>query len=608
METLIGKTLQDGKYTLETELGRGGFGVTFKAIHHYLGQPVVIKTLNDALLEHPFAQGNSAEVQQKFQDEARRLALCVHPNIVRVNDFFHEGGRFYLVMDYIPGQTLAAWVGQRGPLPEATAIHYIRQMGAALTVVHENGLLHRDVKPQNMILRQGTEDVILIDFGIAREFTPGVTQTHTSLVSEGYAPLEQYLPQSQRTPATDVYGLAATLYTLLTGQVPVAATLRTHHPLPSPQSLRPDLSPGVSDAVLVGMALDFQARPATVVEWLSLFSPISSPMVSGTVATPGVTGPTVAVLPQGQTVTRPGTVVPPPVSRMPVLWLWLGAAVMAGAVGFGTVVWQSQRPAEILDGSLSPPVSPSLTPAPAPTPTPDAVVSPTPPSAPSPSVRVTPVAPSRPPTPPSPSVSAPPETVSSPSEIPPPLTDTPVRQAPTPVSPSSEEKPALPGLFRSDRQGVPESLRNRGETEAMNPSPGRMRVPGFTPGTPEHQIRSSLGEPTQTEASGYWPNTHTALYELHSNQVTLGYIYDQDTNQLRQTEVAFAQEIDPLVMRTALNGMLNGTPADVMAGFEEVYHRRRQQYQFSKGNLKGMIERNTEDRIYIGIWEADLHE
>ena len=167
-----GRTLQSGKYTLEQELGRGGFGVTFKATHRYLGQTVVIKTLNEALQQHP----DFDKFQRQFQDEARRLASCVHPNIVRVSDFFIEDRLPYMVMDYIPGPTLDTVVFQ-GPLPEATAIHYIRQIGAALQLVHQNGLLHRDVKPQNIILRQGTEEVVLIDFGIAREYTLGAPQT-----------------------------------------------------------------------------------------------------------------------------------------------------------------------------------------------------------------------------------------------------------------------------------------------------------------------------------------------------------------------------------------------------------------------------------------------
>lgn len=264
---LAGKILQGGKYTLMQEIGRGGFGITFKATHHYLGHEVVIKTINEKLRQHP----DFAKFERQFQDEARRLASCIHPNIVRVSDFFVEDGLPYMVMEYIPGETLGdAFVLPAIPLPEETAIHYIRQIGAALQVVHNNGLLHRDVKPDNIILRQGTQEVVLIDFGIAREFNSGVRQTHTGLVSEGYSPIEQYLTQAQRTPATDIYGLAATLYALLTGQVPLPALLRDREQMPAPRELQPHLSAAVNQAVMRGMAVESRFRPQTVAEWLQL--------------------------------------------------------------------------------------------------------------------------------------------------------------------------------------------------------------------------------------------------------------------------------------------------------------------------------------------------
>jgi serine/threonine protein kinase len=266
MTSAIGKYLQNGKYTLEQELGQGGFGITYLAQHNTLGYVVVIKTLNDSLRQDP----KFWEFQRQFQDEARRLAKFSHPNIVRVTDFFVEESLPYIVMDFIPGQTLKTLVIPNNPLPETVAIHYIRQVANALKVVHQYGLLHRDVKPQNVILRQGTQEVVLIDFGIAREFTPGLTQTHTGVLSVGYAPIEQYLPRTKRTPATDVYGLAATLYTLLTAEVPVAATLRHRQTLPSPRELRPEISPMVNQAVLHGMAVEPEQRPATIDEWLSL--------------------------------------------------------------------------------------------------------------------------------------------------------------------------------------------------------------------------------------------------------------------------------------------------------------------------------------------------
>ncbi|MEH1997557.1 MAG: serine/threonine-protein kinase [Nostoc sp.] len=264
---LAGTILQDGKYTLIQEIGRGGFGITFKATHHYLGQEVVMKTINERLRQHP----DFAKFERQFQDEARRLATCIHPNIVRVSDFFVEDGLPYMVMEYIRGETLGdAFVLPGIPMSEATAIHYIRQIGAALQVVHNNGLLHRDVKPDNIIQRLGTQQVVLIDFGIAREFNGGVRQTHTGLVSEGYSPIEQYLTQASRTPATDVYGLAATLYALLTAQVPMPALLRDREQMPSPRELQPHLSAAVNQAVMRGMAVESRFRPATVAEWLQL--------------------------------------------------------------------------------------------------------------------------------------------------------------------------------------------------------------------------------------------------------------------------------------------------------------------------------------------------
>ncbi|MCC5604877.1 serine/threonine-protein kinase [Nostoc favosum] len=264
---LAGTILQDGKYTLIQEIGRGGFGITFKATHHYLGQEVVMKTINERLRQHP----DFAKFERQFQDEARRLATCIHTNIVRVSDFFVEAGLPYMVMEYIRGETLGdAFVLPGIPLPEATAIHYIRQIGAALQVVHNNGLLHRDVKPDNIILREGTQEVVLIDFGIAREFNGSVRQTHTGMVSEGYSPIEQYLTQAPRTPATDVYGLAATLYSLLTAQVPMPALLRDREQMPSPRELQPHLSAAVNQAVMRGMAVESRFRPSTVAEWLQL--------------------------------------------------------------------------------------------------------------------------------------------------------------------------------------------------------------------------------------------------------------------------------------------------------------------------------------------------
>ncbi len=300
---LTGKTLQGGKYTINQEIGRGGFGITYKAIHHFLHQEVVIKTLNHKLQKHP----DFAKFESQFQDEARRLASCVHPNIVRVSDFFVEADFPYMVMEYIPGETLGeAFVMPGIPLPEDQAIHYIRQVGAALGAVHQKGLLHRDVKPDNIILRQNTNEVILIDFGIAREFNAGVRQAHTGMVSEGYSPMEQYLTNAKRSPATDVYGLASTLYALLTGQVPMPVLLRDKEKMPSPRELQPHLSAAVNQSIMRGMAVEARFRPQTVDEWLDLLPDMTRRTVVQPVATHAV--PTIDLSTQEYEPTLP----PPP--------------------------------------------------------------------------------------------------------------------------------------------------------------------------------------------------------------------------------------------------------------------------------------------------------
>ncbi|MEH2026144.1 serine/threonine protein kinase [Nostoc sp.] len=346
---LAGTILQDGKYTLIQEIGRGGFGITFKATHQYLGQEVVMKTINERLRQHP----DFAKFEGQFQDEARRLATCIHPNIVRVSDFFVEAGLPYMVMEYIAGETLGdAFVLPGITLPEATAIHYIRQIGAALQVVHNNGLLHRDVKPDNIILRLGTQEVILIDFGIAREFNGGVRQTHTGLVSEGYSPIEQYMTQAPRTPATDVYGLAATLYALLTAQVPMPALLRDREQMPSPRELQPHLSAAVNQAVMRGMAVESRFRPATVAEWLQLLpgnGMNGTPQVLPTYAVPTVNlsaqqAATVIGKTAQNSIHRPSVLAQPGIAKETVLakklgssqvLIGIGVALVAATAGFG---------------------------------------------------------------------------------------------------------------------------------------------------------------------------------------------------------------------------------------------------------------------------------
>lgn len=521
MHTLIGKRLQGGKYTLDQMIGQGGFGITFRATHHLLGQTVVIKTLNG--LAEPDPQKFDA-LRRRFQDEARRLALCLHPNIVRVNDFFLEDGLPYLVMDYVPGQTLQELVFPDNPLPESIAVHYTRQIGDALRLVHANGLLHRDVKPENIILKEGTQQVILIDFGIAREFNSERTQTHTSFISAGYAPIEQYISQEKRTPATDVYGLAATLYALLTAHVPVASVLRDRQPMPAPQQLRPELSTTVNQAVMRGMAVEVKYRPETIDQWLALLPGASPDLIAPDLIAPNqaesrgqspprriapspvqppspTSAATIAVAPK-----RPATAAATRVSRANpsrpasgglssgVIWAMVGIAALLGTMvaALATVLQNppaqtetietapvpTERPAEPTfpspEASPFPAESPEpeASPTPTPSPTPEASPTPTPSPEASPIESPTPEPPTTSPTPApapeaSPAPAAPPADSAAPA---PEASSTPAAPSPAPAPDPSSSSPISepPPVEKPVRPSSPIS----------EPPPGQNRSPG----------------------------------------------------------------------------------------------------------------------------------
>lgn len=263
----LGQKLQSGKYTVEKVLGQGGFGITY-LVKDKQGNPLAIKTLNDYLQR----QYDFGKFQQDFLNEALRLAKFRHPHIVRVDEVIQEGEQWCMVMEYIDGENLAHRVWSQGILPESEALRYIHQIGEALTLVHNNGLLHRDIKPLNIMVRTSGLEAVLIDFGIAREFTPNLTQTHTQSLSDGFAPIEQYDWRAQRGAYTDVYALAATLYSLLTGEIPMPSPVRAFGtPLQPPKQLNPKISDRLNQAILQGMAMKPGDRPQSVAEWLAMF-------------------------------------------------------------------------------------------------------------------------------------------------------------------------------------------------------------------------------------------------------------------------------------------------------------------------------------------------
>lgn len=269
MNLTAGTPLQDGKYVLNNLLSQSALGVTFKATQTRLNQAVVLKTLRT----HP--EMDIAPLRQPFLEEVRRFTQCQHPGLVRVLDSFTEAGLPFVVMDYVAGQTLAERVRSRKPLPEAQAVQYIRQAGSALSVIHRHGLLHRDVKPENLVRPTGAAFVVLVGFSITPRTVPVETDRTDALLANPYAAIE--LQQAKGlTAAADIYALAATLYFLVTQHAPIAASRRQQMPLVPPRQLQPQLSTALERAILSGMALNAQERPQTIADWLALL-PDSNP-------------------------------------------------------------------------------------------------------------------------------------------------------------------------------------------------------------------------------------------------------------------------------------------------------------------------------------------
>lgn len=226
LETLVGK--QVGRYRLGRLLGYGGMGAVYLSVHEPLARPVAVKVLLPVLMKGP----PRLSFLDRFQDEARMVADLNHPNILPVYDFGVDGGMAYMVMGYASGGSLAAKLNPAkggGPLALQKVARYLSQAATALDYAHSKGIVHRDVKPQNLLL-EGTR-LLLSDFGIARVMGKHEDKSNPAsapTITMNGAPLRGtpfYLAPEQvgDTPVdrrADVYALGVTLYQMLTGRIP----------------------------------------------------------------------------------------------------------------------------------------------------------------------------------------------------------------------------------------------------------------------------------------------------------------------------------------------------------------------------------------------------
>jgi tRNA A-37 threonylcarbamoyl transferase component Bud32 len=306
------------RYRILELLGAGGMGAVYKAEHQLMQRTVALKVINPSLVDRPI-------MVERFRREVRAAARLAHPNIVTAYDAEQAGGFHFLVMEFVEGTSLARLVAAKGPLPVAQACDYARQAALGLQHAHEKGMVHRDIKPQNLMLTPHGQ-VKVLDFGLARfalesapagaplapaaapgesPDTPSASTAHDCLTQTGavvgtpdYLAPEQARDAHQADIRADIYSLGCTLYHLLTGRTPfpggaaqdklIAHCERAPAPL---TDLRGDVPPALARAVERMMAKEAARRPQTpadVAEALAPFLPKAPPSRRGTRRAPAV--------------------------------------------------------------------------------------------------------------------------------------------------------------------------------------------------------------------------------------------------------------------------------------------------------------------------------
>jgi len=277
------------EFVIERFLGSGGFAVTYLARDESLGGWRAVKEYAPREWGARRADGgvgprtgvDSRDYQwglERFLEEARILARFHHRNIVRVYRLFEAGGTAYMVTEHVEGRTLSAEVSETGPMPAARVRAMLLALADGLSVVHTAGLMHRDIKPDNVMLRpDGTP--VLIDFGSARQAIGRHSRRLTSVLTPGYAPLEQYSEKGNQGPWTDVYALGAVAYWTLTGQVPDDATERAREDrLPSVADVAPQpVGRRLAAAVDAALAVNEDDRPRSLEAWKPLLEEAQEP-------------------------------------------------------------------------------------------------------------------------------------------------------------------------------------------------------------------------------------------------------------------------------------------------------------------------------------------
>ena len=592
--------LLNNRYQVIQVLGAGGFGETFLAEDTHLPsrRRCVIKQLKP-LADDPKTY---QKIQQLFEREATTLEFLGEGSeqIPNLFAYFSENGLFYLVQEWIQGQTLTNVVETQGCLKEQAVKDILLSLLPVLEYVHSKGIIHRDIKPDNIILRNSNHKPVLIDFGavkatIRTTINSSGNPTQSMVIgTPGYMPIEQVLGRA--VFATDIYSLGLTAIYLLTGKHP--QELETNPETgkivweDDAQGISTSLKTVLNQAIDPNIGSRFSTASKMLYALQSNTSTATSPVLNNQ-----KTQKTVAVSPAGgiprKNINSTNSTTSPNWLKPGLIFGGLLAAGLIGGIAIAN--FNKQQPEEDVVVSQTPP----------PTIDNDNSVIPSP----EPSVNIQPTA--KPQVePPEPQIAPPQQQQEqiiepTPEEIPenrqPTAIFTPQPQPQIFSTPKLKPKPKpTPTANSLPEENVKPVTQNDSQNNTANTN-----IPVFPTGSDESNVTANLGQPTKV-SKGLW-NTRAYLYKLQPN-VDLGLLFDRQSGKLRQTEASLAQSVGANTMQNTLQGMLKGNiNGDIEQGLQRVYQRQSNRYSFQTGNLKGEIERNREGRIYIAVWEADLH-
>ena len=502
------QTLLYNRYSVVHIEKTSNFSKVFYALDTYQNPPrsCLIKVFEPIVQKSEIARW----IGEEFQKEAKRLKQLSLNNqhLPQIYTYSNEFQVYYIVRELIEGETLREKVQSQGSLSPREVREILIKLLSVVDYLHEHGVIHQNIKPKNIILRDDDRLPMLINFGSIKQIVAtygfyGDKQIFSANNLYGYAPAEQALGKS--LPASDLYSLGLTAVYLLTAKNPVDLTVSSSNNFQIPEtivSLDPDLAAIISRAVSPNVSDRFNtAREMSNALQKNFDSDNRRQQYSSSVITQSHP-------PQKDS------------QREPSLSLWktvVYALSVLYIISIGVVV--------LYDWKLS-------------------------------------------------------------QNIQLPVTASP----PAATVPASSEKPI-------DRQ--PSILADRLES---------IEIPILPTGTEKERLKEVLGQPNAIQ-KGYWADSTAWIYQDRANgAIDLGYLFDLNTNKLRQTEVAIAPSIGVATIDDILDSLLQGdiTPS-ISQQLQKIYRREADEYSFRLGDLEGSIQRDAEDLIYLGVWEADFH-